>query len=85
MDQALHEERVLKERAQFKFVEIPNGCIFDLHNVPYLKWENKAYPWAIDTGYGQAIPIKGNPELKVLTPPSTMKVLKAGYQPVVNI
>lgn len=85
LDAALHRERVpivrgMRERARPE--ELPDGAfVADADGQAYLKRDGRLLAWSHE-GYTAARDCAGAGELDVLTPASTLAVLRAGYQPV---
>ncbi len=85
LDAALHRERVpilrgTRERARPE--SLPDGAfVADAEGRAYLKRAEKLLAWSHD-GYTDACHCAGAGEFDVLTPASTLAVLRAGYQPV---
>jgi hypothetical protein len=89
IDRVLHGERVDPEGGKRTWIarlgELPDGVMVAREggSDPLLVWMGSAYPWAA-RGYG--VPQRLAPEamVRVLTPPSIVRVLSAGYQPSVH-
>ncbi len=85
LDAALHRERVpiirgVRERARPD--DLPDGSfVADAEGRAYLKRGTGLLAWSPE-GYAHGRDCAGAGELEVLTPPSTLAVLRAGYQPV---
>lgn len=85
LDAALHRERVpiirgVRERACAE--DLPDGAfVADAEGRAYLKRGNTLLAWSHE-GYTGARDCTGTGVLDVLTPASTLAVLRAGYQPV---
>ena len=47
----------------------------------FLIVRGRALPWS-PAGYGEAKPMRG--EARLLTPPSTLRAMQAGYRPVLH-
>jgi hypothetical protein len=61
---------------------VPDGAfVADADGRAYLKRAGKLLGWSHE-GYTDARDVAGAEELDVLTPASTLAVLRAGYQPV---
>lgn len=58
-------------------VELPPGSMIDLDGTPHLWWEGALRPWSF-AGYGPPVPPPRR-RVPVLTPPTTRRVLAAGY------
>ncbi len=85
LDEALHRERVpiirgVREHARPE--ELPDGAfVVDAEGRAYIKHADRLLAWSHE-GYTAARDFAGISELDVLTPASTLAVLRAGYQPV---
>jgi hypothetical protein len=88
IDDRLHSERLALDRSKHSFVaaldELPDGVF-----VTVAAWGEQAYlvrgdrllAWS-PGGYGERWRRPKDEEVKVLTPPSTVKAIRAGYAPV---
>jgi len=89
-DKALHAERALPGgRSQRRYVaqleDLPDGAfvLTDLApSTPHLVWADALVPYA-PAGYGAPI-LRPEGEALLLTPPSTVEVLKLGFVPVMH-
>ena len=79
MDRVLHAERT-DARADGVVAELPDGAMVELDGAAWLKFGDRLHRWTA-SGYedSRAIP-PGS--ATVLTPPSTIAALRAGYRPV---
>ena len=88
VDKRLHKERLASggrapglDRASL--ASLPDGAMITVGNTPYALRDGAALPWSFG-GYGPAIgldaPALADPLL--VTPPTTVAVLRAGYRPV---
>ena len=87
MDSMLHAERVRREtRSQITHVEpvasLPDGVMIRVDDVIGLLTGGHFRPWSSD-GYHVPTPVTAT-EVEVLTPPSIVAVLRAGYQPLLH-
>ncbi len=87
IDSTLHAERVRREtRSQITHTapapELPGGVMVRVGGDIGLKLAGNVLPWSSD-GYGAPIPLEAA-DVEVLTPPSTVAVLAAGYQPLLH-
>jgi hypothetical protein len=82
MDKVLHAERLdgkAKRTHRMRFETLPDGGFVVIDNEPYAVRGKRLLHWT-PKGYDRTIARpRGNAE--VLTPPSIVKVLKAGFQP----
>ncbi|HKR70147.1 MAG TPA: hypothetical protein VJT16_15000 [Streptosporangiaceae bacterium] len=88
MDSALHAERVdgrtrRQSTRQVVLGELPDGAMVSYEGFPALRAGNALLPWSF-AGYGP--PILQSPGLLVelLTPPTIVGALHAGYRPLVH-
>jgi hypothetical protein len=86
MDRRLHTERLdgkRQRRHTASWPDLPPGAFVALDDVPALVLDDRLVPWS-PAGYGPPTerPVAGN--ATVLTPPSTVDVLRHGYRPVVH-
>ena len=90
----LHHERFIPYRTNWRAKKrtaiapidnLPFGTIItldtNLQAQPYLVLEDVLRPWMFG-GYGSAIKRPSSIKVTVLTPPSTVRTLAAGYKPV---
>jgi hypothetical protein len=85
MDNQLHRERVnaksrVQQRWQAPFGSLPDGAFIDFDDAPHLVRDGKVQHWSW-RGYGPAIMIASSQRVTVLTPASSVRVLKSGYRP----
>jgi len=81
MDETLHRERLDNGRKRLHALPmpietLPDGAMVALDNTAYLIVGGKALPWS-PSGYGTECPSLAGARL--LTPPSTVRALTAGY------
>jgi hypothetical protein len=81
MDRVLHAER-LEDRAKRRHTDLlenlPDGTFVEVGSIPHLVWGDTLIPYA-PAKYGAAI-AKPQGAVAVLTPPSLIKTLIAGYR-----
>jgi hypothetical protein len=88
MDTALHAERV-HPRTRRKLTRpvlaagLPDGAMVISDGGPALCSAGALLPWSL-AGYGRPQPADPGARLELLTPPSIMAVLAAGYRPLVH-
>jgi hypothetical protein len=87
IDERLHAERVAPDRTQRTYEaalkELPNGVLVTLagrSGQPYLVWDDGLLAWSFG-GYGERRPRPAGETVRVLTPASSVGVLRAGYVP----
>ncbi|MBV2187197.1 MAG: hypothetical protein KUL88_21965 [Rhizobium sp.] len=84
IDTLLHRERLdgrTKRIYRAPLDDLPDGCFFTTETAPrtpLLLWEGKAYTWS-HSGYGAPLRLPDGAEVTVLTPPTLVAVLRAGY------
>ncbi len=87
MDVALHAERVDRRRAKLtrpaRFGDLPDGAMVLKEGQPALVAGGMALPWSFD-GYGRQEPVSPDATLTLLTPPSIVAALAAGYRPYLH-
>jgi hypothetical protein len=62
---------------------LPAGAVFEVDGKAFLAWQRVAYLWS-PGGYERAGLARDFGKVRVLTPPSTLRVLEAGYRPWVH-
>jgi hypothetical protein len=83
MDAALHAERLSgrqKRLHRMAFAELPVGAMVSLDDRPFLVVANALLPWSFG-GYGAPLRRPSRGAVDVLTPPSIIGALAAGYAP----
>ena len=92
MDAVLHAERTDRSRRKRSYrarpAELPDGVMVRLGGEPGLLLRGQVHPWSF-RGYGAppaspALFMAGPGEVEVLTPPSIVAAITAGYQPLVH-
>ena len=92
IDDQLHNERLtdehyVKNRRKRTFESelkgLPNGVFIEISESPYMLWDKHLYQWR-PAGYRPPIPKPAGGMVTVLTPPSIVNALAAGYVPVVH-
>ncbi len=84
MDAVLHRERLdgkSKRLARARLGDLPDGAFVAIGGRAHAVREGRLWPWSFE-GYGAGASIDGRAEADVLTPPSTVAALKAGYRPL---
>lgn len=87
IDAALHAERLADRRKRLHglpsaAVDLPDGTMVLQHDVPHLILDKLAWPWSL-RGYGA--PVAPSNGAQLITPPSTVAVLRAGYRPQIHV
>lgn len=86
MDSQLHAERGGgrgKRTYRARVNELPDGAFILLDAAPWLVWNGELHAWS-GCGYTKRRPLRGLRDVEVLTPPSTVAVVSAGYRPMVH-
>jgi hypothetical protein len=85
MDRVLRNEGTASDGARSTRLadQLPAGAMFEVDGNAYLAWQRVAYLWS-PGGYERAGLTKAFGKVKALTPPSTLRVLEAGYRPWVH-
>lgn len=86
MDLQLHTERGggrRKRTYRATLSELPDGAFIALDGAAWLLWNGELHAWS-DGGYTERRALRGPREVDVLTPPSTVAVISAGYRPTVH-
>jgi DNA alkylation damage repair protein AlkB len=87
IDAALHAERLAGRRKRLHVLtspaaDLPDGAMILQDGVPHLMLGRLARPWSL-CGYG--IPVTPLDCARLITPPSTVAVLRAGYRPRIHV
>lgn len=87
IDRQLHSERVTRRREKVTFTErlaeLPGGTLIAHNARPYLLKGDRLLPWQA-SGYRGSIRVVDTTRVQVLTPYSTVAVLRAGYRPLLH-
>jgi hypothetical protein len=88
MDRQLHSERIVRgtHRRQFHslaWTALPAGSFALVDGEPALVLDDAVVPWTIG-GYSAARTRPGAGSAEVITPPSTVAALRAGYEPQID-
>jgi hypothetical protein len=84
MDEALHRERVegrVKRVWRTRLGDLPEGAMIARDGRAYAVRGAALAPWSF-AGYAAPLPLEPNAVVDVLTPPSTVAALAAGYRPI---
>jgi hypothetical protein len=85
MDKVLHAERTGKVRAaNARIGDLPNGTFVTWQGQPHLVLARRLRPWTVE-GYARAVDVEPTERLAVLTPPTIVAALSAGYWPMVHV
>jgi hypothetical protein len=89
LDQAMHSDRIdsgdRQRQHQAPWIDVPDGAFALIDDQPMLVLQSRVIPWQPSAqGYGSPVerPVTGQATL--LTPRSTVAVLRNGYQPVIH-
>jgi hypothetical protein len=86
MDSILHRERVDRRRRQLTHTmpsdDVPDGTMIRVDGVTGLLLGGRMLPWSF-RGYGHPVPVRSG-AVEVLTPPSIVAAIAAGYRPLVH-
>ncbi len=83
MDEVLHRERLADGRKRFfrsRLDALPDGAMIAWGGGAHVLRDGKLAPWSFE-GYGAPLTLPPETEVDVLTPPSTVAALAAGYRP----
>ncbi|OAI51689.1 hypothetical protein AYO44_16975 [Planctomycetaceae bacterium SCGC AG-212-F19] len=90
MDDRLHAYRVGPDRTKITFQarldDVPDGVLVQRLTSPgeaYLIWKRSLLLWS-PGGYQRKVPYRAGEEVLVLTPRSTVRAIRAGYDPEVH-
>ena len=88
MDAQLHAERVesrtRRQRTRWATAgALPDGVMVRHNGDPGLLAGGAVQPWSF-SGYGPAVALAEDAQVEVLTPPSSVAALAAGYQPLLH-
>jgi hypothetical protein len=87
MDSVLHRERVDRARRQLTHRapagELPDGVMIRAGEGAGLWLAGRLWPWSFG-GYGAPAEVSVPGTVEVLTPPSTVAAIAAGYRPLVH-
>lgn len=90
IDECLHAERLAFDRSKGSFVaaldDLPDGVFVTVASggePAYLVWGDRLLAWT-PGGYGEPRRRPRGQEVRVLTPPSTVKAIRAGYVPEIH-
>ena len=89
VDRILHDERVGRDRVKrvhrLSWRDLPDGTFAAVDCAPHLVLGDRLIPWrAAADAYGAPIARPFTGRATVLTPPSIVAVLRAGYEPVLH-
>jgi hypothetical protein len=80
IDNILHQERRTLEKPFREISGLPNGVFVEFQEKPYLIFNELLFEWSFE-GYRNCIEKPKDAFLKILTPLSTVRAIKNGFQP----
>ena len=83
MDSTLHGERTALAHQTLTFSQassLPDGTVIAVDSRPFAVRNGELLPWSFDF-YGAPVRLPENAHLTLLTPPSIVDALRAGYRP----
>jgi len=87
MDTVLHRERTDRSRRKLSYLapaaDLPDGVMVRDRGAPGLLIAGRVRPWSF-RGYGAPVPAGPAGRVEVLTPPSIVAAITAGYRPLVH-
>ena len=87
IDALLHEERAIrgggKRTYEAALRDLPPGTVVERDGAACLLWHGNLLPWSFQ-GYGAAVPVAQPRRVRVLTPPSIVKLFATGLVPQVH-
>ena len=87
IDARLHGERLDGRRKRLHVTawrNVPPGAFVEVDGAPYVVLSGALRSWNVVSGYGdeRARPLRG--DARVITPPASLDVLRAGYEPQIG-
>jgi len=87
IDRVLHAERLdetgRKRTYRAALRSLPDGTMVEHWDAPHLLWKRKLRPWSF-FGYGPEVSVAAEAEMDVLTPPSIVQAIRAGFVPQIE-
>jgi hypothetical protein len=87
IDAVLHDERLAGRRKRlhaFPWRELPAGTYVETGGVPHVVLEDALRPWSSQHGYGSERARPRGGDARLITPPSTVRAILAGYVPQIT-
>jgi hypothetical protein len=85
VDRRLHDERTEgrgSRRHRYAWRQLPTGAFVAVDDLAHLVLPDRLVPWTtVAEGYGAPVARPTRGDAALLTPPSTVAVLAAGYRP----
>ena len=87
IDRVLHAERLDEDGRKRTYRaaprSLPDGTMVEHGGTPHLLWRGELRPWSFN-GYRSEVAVPPETEVTVLTPPSIMAAIRAGFVPQVE-
>lgn len=87
LDERLHSERMNPDGSKrclaANLDDLPDGVLVTRDKCAWLLWQGHLLAWS-PAGYGERLRRPQGEQVAVLTPPSTVEVIRAGYVPQVH-
>jgi hypothetical protein len=87
IDRALHADRITsgggKRLHEAQLADLPDGSIVGEDGEAWLVVGGELLAWS-PSGYGSRRAMSGTSTVRVLTPPSVLDVIRAGYEPMIH-
>ena len=87
IDAVLHAERLSpdggKKTYEAPLSSLPDGSMIEHAGLPHLLWRGSLRPWSFE-GYGPPLHAGGSARVTVLTPPSIVSAIRAGFEPQIH-
>ncbi len=83
IDNILHRERISVEKPFLEIGDLPDGVFVELEEKPYLICNERLFEWSFE-GYRTSVAKPQNAVVKILTPISTVRSIKNGFQPILS-
>ena len=87
IDERLHAERLDRRRKRlhaFPWREMPPGAYVEEGGAPHVVLDDALLPWSAERGYGAARERPHSGEARLITPPSIVAAILAGYAPQIG-
>jgi hypothetical protein len=84
MDAQLHRERIGRAEHRVAWSELPDGVFVATDSGPAVVLDGHVAVWGQQNIYSDKLPRPTSGTVNVLTPPSSVQILRAGYQPQID-